>query len=331
MSTLYLTEQYATVRKDGDCLVVHTPDKRRVPIPLLKVEQVVVVGDVTLTGGTVSALLAANVEVCFVTRWGRYQGRLSPVCSKNGLLRQAQHAAHQDAARRLDLARRFVAGKLANQRTLLLRQNRKREDPALAEAAARIQAAARRAAAAPDLGALLGEEGSAGQAYFGVFGRLLSAPWQFGQRVRRPPTDPVNALLSLGYSLLANDVASAVQVVGLDPYAGYLHAPHYGRPALVLDLMEEFRAVIADSVVLTVLNNRMLTPDAFVEELGTYRLGDARRRDYLEAYEARLNTEVQHPVFGYRASYRRCLELQARLLAKTLLAEIPAYPPFAVR
>src|SRR6266571_6657998 len=180
---------------------------------------------------------------------------------------------------------------------------------------------------------ILGMEGAGSVAYFRCFGKFLSDPrqWPFPGRVKRPPTDPVNSLLSFGYSLLTNKVASAVQLVGFDHFVGYLHSSFYGRPALALDIMEEFRPVIVDSVVLTLLNNRMVTPDDFVIELGAYRLKDERRKVFFTKLEERLNEEVTHPIFGYKATYRRCIELQARLLAKCVTGEIDEYQPFFIK
>jgi CRISPR-associated protein Cas1 len=179
---------------------------------------------------------------------------------------------------------------------------------------------------------ILGMEGAGSAAYFHCFGKLLSDPrqWPFPGRVKRPPTDPVNSLLSFGYSLLTNKVASAVQLVGFDHFVGYLHSSFYGRPSLALDIMEEFRPVIVDSVVLTLLNNRMLTPKDFVVELGAYRLTDQRRKVFFTKFEERLNEELSHPIFGYKVTYRRCIELQGRLLAKYLTGELEVYPPFLV-
>ena len=170
-------------------------------------------------------------------------------------------------------------------------------------------------------------------ASFGCFGKLLSDPrqWPFPGRVKRPPTDPVNALLSFGYSLLTTKVASAVQLVGFDHFVGYLHSSFYGRPALAFDLLEEFRPSIVDSVVVNMLNHRMLTPTDFVVELGAYRLKDERRKVFFTKFEERLTEEIEHPIFGYKTSYRRCLELQARLLAKYITGEIEEYPPFLLR
>jgi CRISPR-associated protein Cas1 len=180
---------------------------------------------------------------------------------------------------------------------------------------------------------ILGMEGAGTAAYFRCFGKLLSDPqkWPFPGRVKRPPTDPVNSLLSFGYSLLTNKVASAVQLVGFDHFVGYLHSSFYGRPSLALDLMEEFRPVIVDSVVLTILNRRVVTPSDFVVELGAYRLKEEKRNVFFTQLEERLSEEVNHPTFGYKTTYRRCIELQVRLLAKFVTGEIDAYPPFLAK
>ncbi|HKV02778.1 MAG TPA: CRISPR-associated endonuclease Cas1, partial [Ktedonobacteraceae bacterium] len=180
---------------------------------------------------------------------------------------------------------------------------------------------------------ILGLEGAGSAAYFRCFGKLFTdqEQWDFSGRAKRPPTDPVNALLSYGYSILTSQVGSAVQMVGFDQFIGYLHSSSYGRPALALDLMEEFRPLIVDSVALTLLNNRMLIPSDFIVELGAYRLKKEPRKVFLTRFEERLNEEVTHPVFGYKVKYRRCIELQARLVAKYLTGEIAEYPPFTSR
>ena len=180
---------------------------------------------------------------------------------------------------------------------------------------------------------ILGMEGAGSAAYFRCFGKLLSnsEQWPFPGRVKRPPTDPVNSLLSFGYSLLTNKVASAVQLVGFDHFVGYLHSSFYGRPALALDLMEEFRPVIVDSVVVSIVNHRMLAPTDFVVELGAYRLKQEKRTMFFTKFEERLTEEIEHPIFGYKTTYRRCIELQARLLAKYITGEIDEYPPFLLR
>ncbi|NWJ47057.1 MAG: type I-D CRISPR-associated endonuclease Cas1 [Chloroflexi bacterium] len=365
MPTLYLTEDRALVRRDSeDCLLVQIPDRRgeggvilsparKERIPLIKVDGVVVMGEVTMTASALHLLLERNIEVNFLSHFGQFKGRLSPPLTKNSLLRLAQHRAHNDLAKRSELARRFVIGKLSNQRTLLQRYNRRQSDPAISQEVDLIATLLRklatlaidnpgegavlsngdRAIANSSIETILGLEGAGSAAYFRCFGKLLTDPeqWPFGGRVKRPPTDPINAMLSFGYSLLTNQVASAVQSVGFDQYIGYLHSSVYGRPALALDLMEEFRPLIVDSVVLTLLNNRMLSMTDFTVELDAYRMKNEPRKIFLTKFEERLNEEITHPVFGYKVKYRRCIELQARLVAKFLTGEIPEYVPFTVR
>jgi CRISPR-associated protein Cas1 len=355
MATLYLTEPRSLVKKDGDTLVVRIPEdeeqgtpKRKVRVPLIKVTQVVVYGDVTLTSPALAALLEQKVDVCFCSYYGRFRGRLAPPLGKNSLIRLEQHLAHGDPVRAFTLARSFVRGKLANMRAMLMRANRKRDDAAIAEAAESLKGTLDQvdglnpedASTPPDpsrpqadsaIGTLLGLEGAGTAFYFGVFGRLLKGDLGFTRRQRRPPRDPVNALLSFGYVLLMNQVASAVSIVGLDPYVGFLHSSQFGKPALALDVMEPFRPLVVDSVVLTLLNNGMLTERDFSEELGAWRLTDKGRRVFLARFEERLDTTIRHPVFGYKASYRRSLELEVRLAAKWLLGEVSQFKPFVVR
>ncbi len=360
MTTLYVTEPYSVVKKDGETLVVSTPAQkaagdrperpaRQVSIPMIKVDEVVILGDSTLTAPALAALLEQRVAVTFLDPYGDFRGRMTPAYSRNSLLRLAQFRIHDEPQRSLELAKAFVAGKLANQRTLLLRANRKLQDETIRVAADAIhrlidQAAALQSDGAPPAdpgkpqagtawGTLQGLEGAGSAHYFGAYGRMLRGgpEMDFSERSRRPPRDPVNALLSFGYTLLLGQCAAAAQLVGLDPYVGFLHSAQYSKPALALDLMEEFRTPVVDSVVLTLVNNRVLEAKDFDAELGSFRLKDGPRRTFLVKFEERLNTEIEHPVFGYKATYRRCIELQARLLAKTLAGEVAAYPAFRIR
>lgn len=365
MPTLYLNEDRTLVRRDSeDCLLVQIPEKqgkdgtilspaRKERVPLIKVDDVVVMGEVTLTAPALHLLLDRDIEITFLSHYGQFKGRLSPSFSKNALLRLAQYRAHQDMSKRCELARRFVIGKLSNQRTMLQRYQRRQSDTEMSQAIDQIGDLIHKLATLPTnatgtgqplvsgdnrvestpLEAILGMEGAGSAAYFACFGKLITdqEQWPFAQRIKRPPTDPVNSLLSFGYSLLTSKVASAVQLVGFDHYVGYLHSSVYGRPALALDVMEEFRPIVVDSIVLTMLNKRMLTPDDFEVELGAYRLKDERRKVFFTQFEERLNEEIKHSIFGYQTTYRRCIELQVRLLAKWLAGEIEAYPPFYVR
>ncbi|MGE0683379.1 MAG: type I-D CRISPR-associated endonuclease Cas1d [Candidatus Binatia bacterium] len=333
MSTLYLTQQDAVLRKEDERLRVTLKGETLLDLPMLKVSEVVVLGRVTVTPYTVAALMERHVPLTYLTEHGRYIGRIEPAFSKNSLLRRAQYAASFDEHRTLTLARGFVLGKLANLRVTLLRAARNTEGLHVNDAIEAIRGAERRAERAEDLDVLRGHEGEGSAAYFGVFASLIKADgFSFKKRVRRPPTDPVNALLSFGYALLANDIHAAVQMLGFDPYCGYLHADRYGRPSLALDVMEEFRPLIVDAVVLTCLNKRIIQPDDFSVSLGNvHSLTSEARKKFLLQYEERKNTEIQHPVFEYKATYRRCFELQARILAKCIQGELERYEPFVVR
>lgn len=333
MATLYLSEQQSIVKKRDEYLVVQYPgpEKRKIEVPLIKISQVVVSGDVTLTTPALHMLLESGIEVCFLSMYGQFRGRLSPPVAKNALLRREQFKASYDPQRAILVAQACVQGKLENMRTMLLRANRQLQDSAISEATVTMQQMIRQAPQATSIGSLMGMEGNGSAAYFNVFGKLLRGSMTFTRRRRRPPTDPVNAMLSLGYTLLQHQVASAIQVVGFDPYVGYLHQPRYGRPALALDLMEEFRPIITDSVVLNIVNHRILTEQDFKEELGVVYLKPDARKKFYGKFEERLQEELQHPYFNYKTEYRRCIELQARLLGKWLTGEIPAYLPFSVR
>jgi CRISPR-associated protein Cas1 len=351
MATLYLTEQYSVVKIEGEALRVQFPAERAskqagkvVRVPLAKVEQVMVLGDITLTTPALHALLERRIAVHYLSARGRSYGSLTADWGKNSGVRLAQYALFGDRARRFTVARQCVAGKLLNMRTTLLRYARSREQSAeLQEAAGQIRTCLRSMArlsaqAEVDpadrmhgLGPLLGLEGSASAAYYSMFGSLLKGEWGFAGRVKRPPTDPINALLSFGYTVLTNQIVSLIHAVGLDPGLGVLHQPGFGKPALALDLIESFRPIIVDSVIITMVNTGQVTPQHLDAEVGAYRLKDDARRAFLEKLEARLNERVQHPVFGYQTTYRRCIELQARLFAKYALGEIPQFVPFTVR
>ena len=356
MTTLYITEPYSIVKKDGETLVVNIPANekenkpaRKVEVPLIKITEVVIVGDSTLTAQALAVLMEQRAEITFLNAYGGFRGRVVPAESKNSILRLAQFRAHEDSQRSFGLARRFVSGKIHNMRTLLLRSNRRVNEQNVAEAAESLRgmlahveklqhdgeppADPSKPQKGTSWGTLGGYEGAASAEYFEAFGSLLRGDTGLGfeTRSRRPPRDPVNAILSYGYTLLMHQCASAIKTVGLDTYIGFLHSSQYSKPALALDLMEEFRAPVVDSVVLTLINNRILQSSDFIDEMGAYRLKDGARRSFLEKFEERMSTEIEHPVFKYKATYRRCIELQARLLGKAFDGEIGSYQPFKVR
>jgi CRISPR-associated protein Cas1 len=254
-----------------------------------------------------------------------------PPTPKNIPLRHQQYARAQDETFCLEVARAIVGGKLRNQRTLARRLSRSRAglDESLIE---RISRAIKGIKAADDLDSLRGLEGAGGRAYFQILRQALSEGWGFERRVRRPPGDPVNALLSLGYTLLGHGLMSALEVVGLDPYDGFFHADKYGRPALALDLVEEFRSVIVDSVVLTVVNKGILDLNDFRPgPKGGVLLTQRGLRQFLAQYSARLQTEIIHPWAGRPLTYQKCFEVQARLMRKVIEGKAEKYQPLRVR
>lgn len=353
MATLYLTEQQSLVKKDGETFVVTIPadeksgrEKRKVRVPMIKVDRVVVQGNSTLTSPAIAAMMERKIEITFLNRYGKFQGNLNPQFSKNGQLRLAQAAAHHDHKKRILVAKEFVAGKVANMRTLIMRHNRQKKDETVADSVTSLKSTlAEIDILKPDkeppnpqqpqansaYGRLQGLEGHATAHYFSCFKKQLKDPTLFNGRTRRPPRDQSNALLSYGYTILLSQVSSAICTVGLDPYIGFLHGTGYGKPALGLDLMEEFRPILIDSVVQKQLNIGALKKKDFKYEYGSYRLTDYGRRTFLTALESRFDETIIHPTFGYKATYRRCIELQARLLGKYLIGEIDQYPSLRVR
>jgi CRISPR-associated protein Cas1 len=260
---------------------------------------------------------------------------------KNAVLRREQFRRADSPAFCLAVARAIVAGKIRNQRTLLQRNHIEPSPTLLGQMKWAIEEAER----AESLPELLGIEGNAARIYFGQLSGMIKPddePWSensgkplltfdFTTRNRRPPRDPVNALLSLAYSVLAKDLTIVCQAVGFDPFLGFYHQPRFGRAPMALDLMEPFRPLIADSAVLTAINTRMVQPNDFVQAGHSVALTPAGRKGFFRAYEQRMDALVTHPIFGYRVSYRRMLEIQTRLLARVVTGELSTYPVFTTR
>ena len=332
MATMYVTEQGARVEKEYRRLLVTKEDEVLMAVPVARVSQVVLVGNVGVTTPALLMLLREGVGFTLVSRAGQLRGHLVPPMPRNLPLRHQQYERARDEAFCLAVGRAVVDGKLRNYRTLALRMARSRPDVAEGEALGRLEESVQRVKTAADLAELRGVEGVGTRAYFEVFRRALREGWEFERRVRRPPTDPINALLSFGYTLLTDNLGAACEVVGLDRYDGFFHADKYGRPALALDLVEEFRGVVVDSVVLTLVNKRMLGERDFRPGPGgAVYLGKRGLRVFLKQYSARLNTRILHPHVKRRLTYQQCFEVQARLLAKVIQGEWAAYRPFRVR
>ena len=301
---------------------------------LMEISQLSLFGNVQLTAQALRELAAREVPIVHLSYGGWLNAVTTPPPHKNIELRRRQFAAAADQAVCVRLAQAFVTGKIRNTRTLLRRNARELPEGVLYQ----LAIMRRRAGSAESLEQLLGIEGTAAREYFTHFARMFKpgddedAPaFAFTSRNRRPPRDPVNALLSFLYALLTKEMIVTLVGVGFDPYLGFYHQPRYGRPALALDLMEEFRPLVADSVAIGLINNGELRPSDFITRAGAVALTDSGRRRVIDAYERRLEILVTHPRFGYAVSYRRIFEVQARLLARFLLGEIEAYPAFCTR
>lgn len=333
---LYLSTQGLRVGKSG--AVLQVKDDRAVvqEARIGETCQVNVMGNVQISTQAVQALCEAEVPICYFSMGGWFYGITTGLNQKNVVLRRSQFRLSEQEYFQIRLARQLVEGKIRNQRTLLQRNHVEPPRDTLDG----LREMARRATCAASLEELLGIEGNAARLYFGAFAGMLKTedgdevaefPFDFQTRNRRPPRDPVNALLSLGYSLLAKDLTIACYAVGFDPYIGFYHQMRFGRPALALDLMEPFRPLVVDSAVLTAINGGMVGPRDFVRAGGAVSLTPGGRKGFLRAYELRMDTLVTHPLFDYRVSYRRLLEIQSRLLARVLDGEIGDYPVFVTR
>ncbi|MGH9488825.1 MAG: CRISPR-associated endonuclease Cas4g/Cas1g [Terriglobales bacterium] len=347
---VYLNTQGWRVGKSGEVFQVRGPaegrgrgraDEVKLEFRLGEIGQVNLFGNVQISTQAVQALCEAEIPLCYYSQGGYFYGITTGLGLRNVFLRRTQFHAADNPALALSFARQLMAGKIRNQRVMLQRNHL---EPG-AEILRLLRALADDAPGAPSLESLLGTEGAAARVYFGAFAGMLKVDeegdggaaagdlpqFDFQGRNRRPPRDPVNALLSLAYSLLAKDATIACLAVGFDPFWGLYHQPRFGRPSLALDLMEPFRPLIADSVVLTALNTGVLRPRDFVRAGPGVALRPEARKAFYIAYERRMDATVIHPLFDYPCSYRRLLEIQTRLFARWLTGEIPDYPVFTTR
>ena len=326
---LYVSSQGARVGRSGETLVVKTKEGEKREVPLIYVSHLAVFGGVSISTQAISALMRAGIPVVYFTSGGWFYGITHGMMSKNVVLRIAQFKKAGDLAECIRIARRLVWAKIKNSRTMLRRNNPNVEKQVLVE----LDRLSKRALKASSLETLLGIEGTAAHVYFGSFQGMLKPKgfeeeiaFNFRNRNRRPPKDPVNALLSLVYALMTKEFTVVLMSVGFDPYMGFYHQPKYGKPALALDLMEEFRPIVGDSVVLNMINNGEIQASDFVWTGSGVALKGRARKKVIEAYERRLNVVIRHPVFGYKVSYRKLFEVQARLFARYVMGEIKEYP-----
>jgi CRISPR-associated protein Cas1 len=348
---LYLNTQGYRVSCQSTVLRVKDKDRVVQEVRLTDISHVALFGNIQLSTQAVQRLCHAEIPVTWFSMGGWFYGMTRGHSLKNILVRIEQFKHASDPVYRLRLARQFVRGKIHNHRVLFMRNHREPSE----RVKYRLGQAREDALGARSVVELLGIEGAAAATYFEQFDGMIrergneedfleglaassqnaggdrSLRFDFNTRNRRPPTDPVNALLSLAYSLLAKECTIAAYAVGLDPYAGFYHQPRQGKPALALDVMEEFRPLISESAVLTAINNRFIAITDFVSAGRAVNLSVVGRKKFFLCFEQRINSLITHPIFGYKVSYRRALELQFRILARVLTGEIPEYIPFLTR
>ena len=333
LNTLYVTTKGAYLRKDGETVAVDIDGATRSRLPAHLLGQIVMFGETAMSPGLMVHAAETGLSVAWLTYSGKLAGRLEGPQTGNVLLRRAQHRATDNAAAALPVARAVIAAKVANQRALLRRHLRDHPNAPGADAVdaaqRRLADAARHALDAPDLDALRGQEGEAGHAYWSVFPHLIRSDdpaFAFAGRNRRPPRDPVNAVLSFLYAMAALDARAACEVHGLDPQMGFLHRDRPGRMSLALDLMEEVRAPLCDRVALSLVNRRQLRPAHLRrEETGAVLLTDEGRKLVLTAWQERKRSELRHPWLDERIPLGLVLQVQAQILARHLRGDVSDY------
>lgn len=339
LNTLYVMSEGAYLHRDHQTLQVRIEQETKLAVPIHHLQSVAVFGSVMVSPGAMELCADSGVAMTFLSMTGRLVARVDAPGSGNVLLRRAQFRQADQPEACAKLARQFVAGKLRNAKQVLQRSARESDDESDAgqlESAAktvgdRLQALER----AEGVDAIRGYEGDAARTYFGAFSAMIRHQrdtFAMRERTRRPPLDPVNALLSFLYALLLHDCVAALTAVGLDPSVGFLHEDRPGRPSLALDLMEEFRPLIADRLVLSLVNRRQVEAKGFAtRDGGAVEMDDRTRRAVVEAYQARKQEELTHPLLEQTARVADLPFLQARLLARCLRGDLPLYPPCVVK
>lgn len=334
LNTLYITKPDCYLHKERETVVIKQGDVKLAQFPILALHNILCFGQVGVSPALMAACLESNVGLSYFTEFGKFQAQVMGMPKGNVLLRRTQYRWADDDDKSVSIARLMIAAKVGNCRTVLQREQRNHgESVELASAAKMLSALLENIRHARSVPQLMGLEGEAASVYFGVFAHLLRTPgFDFCGRVRRPPADPVNALLSFAYVLLASECASALAGVGLDPYVGFLHQDRPGRKSLALDLMEELRAPLADRFVLTLMNRGQIKPADFVTEAsGAVRLKDDARKVLLAAYQERKKETLRHPYLEESIELGLLPHAQALLLARHLRGDLARYTPFVVR
>ena len=333
MATLYLTEPGTALQKDGETLVITRDGQSVETVPLIKVDQVVVMGQgIKVTTPALFTLVRKGIDLTYLTgKSGRFVARMQGEAAKFVQLRFRQSLMVANPAGSIAFAREFVRGKLHNQRALVLRHSTRGAESR--RAISGIQAMLDRLDGTADADVLRGLEGQSAALYFPAFARMLNRDMGFSRRIYYPPTDPVNAMLSFGYTMLLHRIMGAIGIVGLDPYLGFFHVVDYGRPSLALDIEEEFRPVLVDSLVLSLVNSHAIGPDDFVPARNKrgVLLTDPARERYIEAFETRLASPLLYPPTNQTTTYTRGLELQCRQVARCLMGQQSSYQALLLR
>jgi CRISPR-associated protein Cas1 len=331
MSTLYLVEQGSKLRKVSKRLVVEKDSMTILEVPAHEVERVLIFGAVQISTQALSFLLDSGIDVSFLSLSGRLKGRLLPAESKNVFLRLAQFERHKDMGFRLKLARSIIQAKMKNQKTLLLRYQRNHPEVDFSREIKTISDSLSLLPYQKSIPSLMGLEGTGTSSYFQCFSRMISPLFSFEKREKHPPPDPVNALLSLGYVILTNEIASLVESVGFDPFVGFLHGLRYGRQSLPLDLVEEFRHPVVDTLVLTLVKKRRIREsDFYSEPEGTFLLKREAFEKFLVSYEDRLEKSFLYKEEGLYTTYRKLLRHQVGMMEKAVFNKAE-YKPFLVQ
>ncbi len=330
--TLYLSTAGTSVGVDHDAFTVRRPDTELVRTPVRGVESIICVSNISVSTAAMARCVSENIPVSWLASSGRFRFGLRFPSHGNVILRMEQYRSATDLQHCLDIARLIVIVKLLNSRAVLLDAAKDRRDHSrsLRSAAETLADYARQAETATDLDTLRGVEGAGAKRYFSQWSSsLISAGLRFTGRVRRPPLDPVNALLSFGYTLLATRCVAAVEHLGLDPHVGFLHSIRPGRPSLALDLMEEFRAPIVDRLVLTLINRRQLVENDFqTDPVGGCRMTEKARAAFLAAYDSHQSGLVPHRALAQKVERRKLPDVQALLLARHLRGDLQHYLPY---